>query len=98
MAYHRTSQTLSEQIPIVNIFPYTHTPIYIYIPEGENGNTFQYCCPKNHMDRGAWRAIVQTVTKSQMTERLSTFLYMYMHIYIYTHTQPIDSISLENTD
>ena len=37
------------------------------------------------MDRGAWRAIVQTVTKSQMTERLSTFLYMYMHVYIYTH-------------
>ena len=26
-------------------------------PGGGNGNPFQYSCLKNHMDRGAWRAV-----------------------------------------
>ena len=30
-----------------------------------SGNPFQYSCLKNPMDRGAWRAIVHRVTKSQ---------------------------------
>ena len=30
-----------------------------------NGNLFQYACLENSMDRGAWRAIVHGVTKSQ---------------------------------
>ena len=30
-----------------------------------NGNPFQYYCLENPMDRGAWRAIVHAVTKSQ---------------------------------
>ena len=25
-------------------------------PGGENGNSFQYSCPENPLDRGAWRA------------------------------------------
>ena len=29
------------------------------------GNPLQYCCLENSMDRGAWRAIVHGVTKSQ---------------------------------
>ena len=29
------------------------------------GNPFQYSCPENLMDRGAWRALVHRVTKSQ---------------------------------
>ena len=33
--------------------------------EGENGNPLQYSCLKNPMDRGAWQATVQRVTKSQ---------------------------------
>ena len=33
--------------------------------EEENGNPLQCSCLKNPMDRGAWRAIVQRVTKSQ---------------------------------
>ena len=36
-----------------------------------NGNPLQYSCLENSMDRGAWRAIVHVVTKSQtrlMTE------------------------------
>ena len=30
-----------------------------------NGNPLQYSCLTNFMDRGAWQATVQTVTKSQ---------------------------------
>ena len=34
-------------------------------PGGRNGNSLQYSYLKNSMDRGAWRAIVQGVTKSR---------------------------------
>ena len=34
-------------------------------PGGGNGNPLQYSCLKNPMDRGAWRATVHSVTKSQ---------------------------------
>ncbi|CAI9159835.1 unnamed protein product [Rangifer tarandus platyrhynchus] len=37
---------------------------------GGNGNPLQYSCLENPMDRGAWRATVHGVTKSQT--RLST--------------------------
>jgi len=30
-----------------------------------NGNLLQYSCPENFMDRGAWRATVHGVAKSQ---------------------------------
>ena len=33
-------------------------------PEGEHGNTLQYSCLENLMDRGAWWAPVHGVTKS----------------------------------
>ena len=39
-----------------------------------NGNPFQYSCLENSMDRGAWRATVQGVTKSQT--RLSSEHFM----------------------
>ena len=32
---------------------------------GGHGNPFQYSCPENSMDRGAWQATVHGVTKSQ---------------------------------
>ena len=32
--------------------------------EKENGSPLQYSCLENPMDRGAWRATVQGVTKS----------------------------------
>ena len=32
---------------------------------GGNGNPLQYSCLENPMDRGAWRAIVHGVVKSQ---------------------------------
>ena len=34
-------------------------------PEGGNGNPFEYSCLENSMDRGAWWATVQGITKSQ---------------------------------
>ena len=38
-----------------------------------DGNSFQYSCLANPMDRGAWQATVHGVTKSQIRlKRLST--------------------------
>ena len=34
-------------------------------PTEGNGNPLQYSCLENHTDRGAWRATVHRVTKSQ---------------------------------
>ena len=34
-------------------------------PGEGNGNPLQYSCLENPMDRGAWRAIVPGITKSQ---------------------------------
>ena len=34
-------------------------------PGGGNGKPLQYSCLENSMDRGAWRATVHGVTKSQ---------------------------------
>ena len=34
-------------------------------PGGGNGNSLQYSCLENPMDRGAWQATVHRVTKSQ---------------------------------
>ena len=55
-----------------------------------NGNPLQYSCLGNSMDRGAWRATVRGVTKSQ-TERththththrlISTVLYIRQYYY-----------------
>ena len=42
-------------------------------PGGEHGNPLQYSCIENPMDRGAWRAMVQRVAKSQtQLKQLST--------------------------
>ena len=37
----------------------------VRFPEGERGNPLQYSCLENHKDRGAWRATVHRVAKSQ---------------------------------
>ena len=34
-------------------------------PGGGNGNSLQYSCLENPMDRGAWRATVHGIAKSQ---------------------------------
>ena len=33
-------------------------------PGGGHGNTIQYSCLENHMDRGAWQATIHRVAKS----------------------------------
>ena len=35
-------------------------------PGEGNGNPLQYSCQENPMDRGAWRATVQTVAESRI--------------------------------
>ena len=35
-------------------------------PGEGNGNPFQYSCPGDPLDRGAWQAIVHGITKSQI--------------------------------
>ena len=37
-------------------------------PEEGHGNSQQYSCLENPMDRGSWRATVHRVAKSQTTE------------------------------
>ena len=39
-------------------------PVLGRSPGGGQGNSFQYSCLKNPMDRGAWQATVHRVTKS----------------------------------
>ena len=39
-------------------------------PGGGHGNTLQYSCPENPMNRGAWQATVHGVAESDMTEWL----------------------------
>ena len=41
-------------------------------PGGGNGNPLQYSCLQNPKDRGAWRATVHRLAKSDTTEQLST--------------------------
>ena len=61
----------------------------VLIPEsgrspGEgNGNPFQYSCLGKSMDRGAWRATVHVVTKSQ--KRLNNR--KHTHTHTHTHEQ-----------
>ena len=45
-------------------------------PRVGNGNSLQYPCLENSMDRGTWQATVHGVTKSDTTEQLSTNAYL----------------------
>ena len=55
-------------------------------PRGGNGNTLQYSCLENLMNRGAWQATVQRVTKNQT--RMSTHTVTYYFQLIYTTDFP----------
>ena len=39
-------------------------PVLGRSPAREHGNPFQYSCPENPMDRGAWQATVRGVTRA----------------------------------
>ena len=54
--------------PILSILLRDHGPC-----GDENGNPLQYSCLENPMNRGAWQAMVQRVSKSQtQLKQLST--------------------------
>ena len=38
-------------------------------PREENGNTLQYSCLENSMDRGVWRAMVHGIAKKSDTNK-----------------------------
>ena len=54
-------------------------------PGRGHSNPLQYSCLENTMDRGAWQAAVQGVTKSQITE-WNTHTHTHTHSHIHTHT------------
>ena len=53
-----------------------------------NGNSFQYSCLGNLMDKGAWQATDQEVTKNQRQ------LSVHAHIHTHTHTHTPQGTSL----
>ena len=57
------------------------------IPCVGNGNTLQYSCLGNPMDRGAWWATVHVVMKSQTW--LSDWACTHTHTHTHTHTPPV---------
>ena len=61
---------------------------------GVNGNSLQYPCLKNPMDRGAWQTTVHRVTKSQVQlKRFSSSSSVYMSILISQFAPPSSSLT-----
>ena len=56
-------------------------------PGEGNGNPLQCSCLENFMDRGAWRATVHGITKSQ--KRLSDLLSLLTAIYVFVYYKAI---------
>ena len=56
-------------------------------PRGGHGNSLQYSCLENPMDRGAWQVIVQRVAKNQTPlKQLSMPVPVIIHIlYMYKY-------------
>ena len=49
-------------------------------PGGKQGNTLQYSCLENPMDRGSWQSTVRSVTKNRtQLKRLSTHVRSFRH-------------------
>ena len=52
-------------------------------PGGGHGNPLQYSCLENPMDRGAWRATVHGVSKSQTTTEATEHTGCVKQIFVY---------------
>ena len=63
-------------------------------PGRGNGNPFQYSCPGNLMDRGAWQATVREVAKNwtQLSTHEHTFLYIFGSNNILSGSDLLDKI------
>ena len=58
-------------------------------PQVGHGNPVQYSCLENSMDRGAWRATVHRVTKSQTQLK---WLHMHIHIFLLLTTPGLPKV------
>ena len=61
-------------------------------PKVGSGNPFQYSCLANSMDRGAWRATVHAVAKSQTWLSDWACACAYTHTHTHTHTDGYDIV------
>ena len=62
---------------------------------GGHSNPLQYSCLENSMDRGAWRATVHRVTKSQtQLKQLSTQYVIYCKRFTYKWICAVQKISV----
>ena len=52
-------------------------------PVGGNGNTLQYSCLENSMDRGAWWTTVHRISQSRIFKQFSMPIDIYIFIDIY---------------
>ena len=56
------------------------------VPGEGNGNSLQYSCLENPMDRGAWQATLHGVAKEfDTTEQLSACARTHTHTHTHTH-------------
>ena len=62
LASHRGSDSKESAC---NVGDLGSIPVLEKSPGGGHGNPLQYSCPENPVDRGAWRATVHEVSKSQ---------------------------------
>ena len=72
-------------------------------PEEGNGHPLQYSCLENSMNRGAWRATVHGVSKSQtwpsnLTLTITIHTYKYVYILIHIHINIVMSLFYVNLD
>ena len=67
-------------------------------PGGGHGNPLEYSCLENPMDRGAWRATVHRVAKSQtgLSKARATHTHTHTHPQTLTHTDSHTHVSLQN--
>ena len=60
-------------------------------PEIRNGNSLQYSCLENSMNRGAWQAAVHGVAKSQMLLSTHTHTHIVAETFLSKETKTLDS-------
>ena len=57
-------------------------------PRRGNGNSLQYSCPENSMNRRAWQATVNGMAKTRTRLSVSTAMILFLHYYCKNATLP----------